>query len=262
MELSKVKAIELKGKNIILTGGYGYLGREIALSLCAHGAKVIVAARTKDKFHSTFSGTDDKIVFEYLDISDENSIIACFQEVYSKYGNIDGLINNAFYLTGNSPENMTLDDFTNGLEGTLTSVYACIKHIIPYFKKSNGGKIVNVSSMYGIQAPEFEVYNDSPAFLNPPHYGAAKAGVAQLSRYYSSYLGQHNILVNTVVPGAFPSQAVQEDRKFIENLSKKTALGRIGMPEELAGIFTFLMSEAASYITGQNFIVDGGWTIK
>lgn len=262
MELGNVKEISLKGKNIILTGGYGYLGTEIANSLYAHGARVIVAARTEEKFHSSFLVTDDRMVFEYLDISDENSIKDCFQRTYLKYGKIDGLINNAFYLTGNSPEKMSLDDFTYGLEGTLTSVYACIKHIIPYFKKTNCGKIVNVSSMYGIQSPEFEVYNDSPAFLNPPHYGAAKAGVAQLSRYYASYLGQQNILVNTVVPGAFPTQVVQEDREFIENLSNKTALGRIGMPEELAGIFTFLMSEAASYITGQNFIVDGGWTIK
>ncbi|GAK94377.1 3-oxoacyl-[acyl-carrier protein] reductase [Nonlabens ulvanivorans] len=116
--------------------------------------------------------------------------------------------------------------------------------------------------MYGVLAPDFSIYKDCPQFLNPPHYGAAKAGVIQLTKYYASYLGGYNINVNTVTPGPFPSLGVQENLNFVEELKKKTVLGRIGFPEDLAGIFTFLVSDAANYVTGQNFIIDGGWTIK
>lgn len=262
MEINNVLSISLKGKLILLTGGYGYLGEEIAKNLLEHGAVVIIGGRSKKKFNTVFKHKNEKLFFQYLDVSDENSIKSFLDAVSKKFGKFDGIINNAFYLSGNSPNYMTNEDFNKGIEGTLTSVFLCIKNAIPYFLENGYGKIVNVSSMYGIQAPDFEVYEESMKFLNPPHYGAAKAGVVQLSKYYASYLGKKNILVNCVVPGAFPSNIVQKDKFFIKKLSEKTALGRIGKPEELGGIFTFLMSDASNYITGQNFVVDGGWTIK
>jgi gluconate 5-dehydrogenase len=153
-------------------------------------------------------------------------------------------------------------DFEYCLEGTLSSVFRMIKAIIPIYKKLGTGKIINVSSMYGVVAPQFEVYNEFPEYLNPPHYGAAKAGVIQLTKYYASYLGKYNILVNCVTPGPFPSDTVQEKRGFVEELEKRTILGRVGTPEDLAGAFVFLTSDASSFITGHNLVVDGGWTIK
>ena len=114
--------------------------------------------------------------------------------------------------------------------------------------------------MYGMVAPDFSVYSESPNFLNPPNYGAAKAGVLQLTKYYASYLGKFNIQVNVVTPGPYPAEGTQQDKEFIKKLSTKTLLGRIGTPEDVAGVFVFLASEAAAFITGQNFIVDGGWT--
>ena len=116
--------------------------------------------------------------------------------------------------------------------------------------------------MYGIVAPQFDVYNDYPQFINPPHYGAAKAGVVQLTKYYASYLGNKNIQVNAVTPGPFPSETVQQSEGFIKKLEEKTALNRIGKPEDLAGAFVFLSSDASDFITGQNIIIDGGWTTK
>ena len=114
--------------------------------------------------------------------------------------------------------------------------------------------------MYGMVAPQFEVYEKHPQFLNPPHYGAAKAGVLQLGKYYASYLGTMNINVNTITPGPFPSDEVKENKSFVSALEQKTSLKRVGLPEDLAGAFVFLSSEASNYITGQNIIVDGGWT--
>ncbi|HMV91731.1 MAG TPA: SDR family oxidoreductase, partial [Cyclobacteriaceae bacterium] len=174
----------------------------------------------------------------------------------------DVLINNAFYSAGQSPEQMTDDEWSVGMDGALGSVFRCIRAIIPIMKNQRSGKIINVASMYGMVAPDFRAYDNSPNFLNPPHYGAAKAGVIQVTRYYASYLGKDGITVNCVSPGPFPSQAVQADQDFIARLRERTVLGRIGSPEELSGLFVFLSSEAANFITGQNIAVDGGWTIR
>ena len=116
--------------------------------------------------------------------------------------------------------------------------------------------------MYGMVAPQFEVYEDFPQFLNPPHYGAAKAGIIQLTKYYASYLGAFNIKVNAVTPGPFPSNPVQTEKNFIQELEKKTCLNRVGRPEDLGGAFVFLAADASNFMTGQNLVIDGGWTIK
>lgn len=258
-----VCSLRVDNKVIVVTGGYGYLGKAIVESLFANGAQVIVAAKNETTFKNTFSeNTLSKIGYINLDVSNTKSIQLGFDEVFNKYGKIDVVINNAFYSKGQSPENMSDEDWSYGIDGTLSSVFRTIKALIPYFKKQQSGKIINVSSMYGIVAPDFSVYDDSPQFLNPPHYGAAKAGIIQLTKYYASYLGSNNIQVNCVSPGPFPSKAVQENTSFISQLKNKTCTGDIGKPSDLAGIFTFLSSEAANFITGQNFIVDGGWTTK
>ncbi|MCX2837916.1 SDR family oxidoreductase [Salinimicrobium sp. MT39] len=253
---------DLDGKIVLITGGYGYLGKAITESLIYHNAKVFVLARSKDKFESTFAQNPElnqRLKFQYCDISDSQSIRESFSSI-NEITPIDVLINNAFYLSGQSPEKMSDQDWSSGIDGSLSSVFYSIREIIPFFDK--GGKIINVASMYGIVAPDFNVYEASPDFLNPPHYGAAKAGIVQLTKYYASYLGDRNINVNTITPGPFPSSSVQQDMKFVNALERKTCLGRIGKPEDLAGAFVFLASDASNYITGQNIIVDGGWSIK
>lgn len=253
--------LRVDGKIIIVTGGYGYLGKAIVESLSFHGAIVIVGGKEIDKFKKVFIDNPN-VDFINFDISDTTSIIAGYTKAIEKYGKIDVVINNAYYSKGQSPETMTDEEWSYGIDGTLNSVFRTIREIIPFYMRQGSGKIINVSSMYGIVAPDFSVYDESPRFLNPPHYGAAKAGVLQLTRYYASYLGKLNIQVNAVSPGPFPSETVQDNKTFIEQLAERTCLKRIGKPEELAGIFTFLSSEAANFITGQNFIVDGGWTTK
>ena len=116
--------------------------------------------------------------------------------------------------------------------------------------------------MYGMVSPDFSIYEEFPNFLNPPHYGAAKAAVIQLTKYFAHYLGTEDIQVNAVSPGAFPSEKVQENNLFIKSLEKKTALKRIGQPSDLVGAFVFLSSNASDYITGHNLVVDGGWTVS
>lgn len=252
--------LSLAKKNVLITGGYGYLGKAISEGLAEAGANVVVLAKSEEKFNIAFFDSPflKKIRFQYFDISDTNSIKEGFKTLQNKLGKIDVLVNNAFYTKGQSPENMSDEDWSFGIDGNLNATYRCIREIIPYLKE-NGGKIINVSSMYGIVSPDFTIYENN-GFLNPPHYGAAKAGILQLTRYFACYLGKYNIQVNAITPGAFPSEEVQKHTDFISDLKNKSPLKKIGKPEDLKGSFILLSSEASNFITGQNIIIDGGWT--
>lgn len=252
----------LNGKAAIVTGGYGHLGKSISGGLAEAGATVIICGRNIDKYRQSFGKQGNKnISFVKLDISSTTSIKTAFGNIQKEYGRIDLLINNAFYSKGNHPEKMTDEEWNYGIDGTLSSIFRCVREVVPYMKKAKKGSIINISSMYGIISPDFRIYENNPDFFNPPNYGAAKAGVIQLTKYYAVYLAKYNIRVNCISPGAFPSFEVQRKKNFIEKLSEKIPMGRIGNPEELKGTIIFLASDASSYITGQNIIVDGGWTI-
>jgi NAD(P)-dependent dehydrogenase (short-subunit alcohol dehydrogenase family) len=260
-----VHTFDLKNKVILVTGGYGHLGKAIVESLIYHNAIVYVLGRELKKFEQAFPDKLNKnsnLNFIFCDISHSKSIEMSLQEVLKKEGKINTVINNAFYNRGQSPDSMLNEDWDYSLDGTLSSVFRMIKAILPIFKNQNCGKIINVSSMYGMVAPQFEAYEDYPEYLNPPHYGVAKAGVLQMTKYYASYLGKNKINVNCVTPGPFPSVEVQKKHGFINELGKRTCLGRIGNPEDVAGAFVFLASDASNFITGHNIVIDGGWTIK
>src|SRR5258706_3638652 len=256
--MNKGYSLEITNKVIVVTGGYGHLGTSIVTALGGYGAKVFVLGRHKNKFTEAFQEDSEKIRFIQGDVSSAISISEAFNKIVNDQGRIDVLVNNAYYSKGNSPEKMTDEEWAIGIDGTLSNVFRCIREVIPVMKGQKQGKIINVSSMYGMVAPDFSVYDVAPDSLNPPHYGAAKAGILQLTKYYASYLGSSGITVNCVTPGPFPSLEVQKNHKFIEKLSARTLLGRIGKPEDLAGAFVFLSSDAANFITGQNLVVDGG----
>lgn len=249
----------LTDKVVAITGGYGYLGKAISEGLVEFGAKVYVLGRSEEKFEAAFDKPGN-LRFQPCDVADSASIREAYGEILNLEGQIDVLINNAFYSKGQHPEKITDEEWAFGIDGSLNSVYRCIREIIPHFKTQNSGKIINVSSMYGMVSPDFKVYDESPQFLNPPHYGAAKAGVIQLTKYYACYLGPDNIQVNAVTPGPFPSKNVQQNDGFVNQLKAKNPLGRIGKPEDLKGAFVLLSSNASDFITGHNLVVDGGWT--
>ena len=256
--MNVIDSFKLTNKVVVITGGNGHLGTAMTQALGEAGATVIIGARNKDKCSDILT---DTILFHPCDISSTESIEETIHWVKQKFGKIDVLVNNAVYSRGQSPEEMTEEDWKFGIDGCLNSVFKTIKAVIPHFKEQNSGNIINISSMYGLVSPDFSIYEGNP-YLNPPHYGAAKAGVIQLTKYYASYLAKYGVRVNAISPGPFPSEKVQEDKVFIKRLSAKNPLGRIGSPEELKGVLVFLSSEASSYITGQNIVVDGGWTIQ
>ena len=134
------------------------------------------------------------------------------------------------------------------------------RRVVRRMLDNGGGAIVNIASMYGMVAPQPELYRQAPAMHNPPAYGAAKAGLIQFTRYAACEFGAAGIRVNAVSPGPFPSPAVAEQREFVDQLSQRVPLGRVGQPHEVAGAVHFLLADASSFVTGHNLAVDGGWT--
>jgi len=255
--------LNIEGRVIILTGGYGHLGTGMAKGLLAHGANVIVAGRNITKFEEKFSSFEKKVTFEYCDISSSQSLKELFAKVYSRFSRIDVVVNNAHFIKGRVIEEITDDDWATTMEGVLGSVYKSIREVTPYLKAQKAGKIINISSMYGVVSPNFSLYEgeNCQKYTNPPHYGAAKAALIQLTKYYAVLLGSYNIQVNCISPGPFPKPEIQQNQEFIKRLQQFNPLGKIGKPEDLVGPLILLASQGSDFITGQNIIVDGGWTI-
>lgn len=265
--MAKIAEIfNLGNKNAIVTGGYGHLGKGIVHALLSCGCNVIVAGRSKEKFMDAFpNNSENNLHFQEIDIMSSESIETCFSLVHKRFGNIDILINNAHSAKGSSQENMSDEDWNYTMDGVVGSTHKSIRTIIPYMKQQKAGKIINITSMYGIVSPDFEILykgDNCEKYTNPPHYGAAKAAMIQLTKYYAVLLGKNNIYVNAISPGPFPNPTIQkENTEFINKLKNKNPLKRIGTPDDIAGIVALLSSSASDFITGQTFQVDGGWTI-
>lgn len=259
--MKKIKDLfNLTGKIAIVTGGLGHIGFALTETLLEMGAFVIVTAtenELKDKSSlenlNYFKKEYKNISAETIDFLDDESIVRFF----SKIKKADILVNNAYFGISKTLEDTGFEDFNRDLNGTVSSVYKMSKLFSKTAKK--GGVIINIASMYGVVAPDWRNYAGTK-FNSSPSYGAAKAGVIQLTRYLAAYLAKNKIRVNSISPGPFPKKEVISNKKFYDSLKNKTMLSRIGEPEDLKGIIALLSSDASSFITGQNFVVDGGWT--
>ena len=250
---------DINGKNIILTGSVGHIGYQLALGLLKNGANLTCIVRDNKKKNRISKITNEGAEIIELDLGKKEKIDNFFISLRGKH--FDGLINNAAFSPPGDIENESLRTWKHGIEGVLNMPFYIMQKSIPLLKPVNGC-IVNIASMYGIVSPDPANYRYAQEFSNPPHYGAGKAGLIQLTRYAATHLAGYGIRVNSVSPGPFPSKTVKKNSNFINQLSKNVPMGRIGKPEELLGSVLFLLSSASSYITGQNIIVDGGWTVK
>ena len=260
--MNVIESFKLDGRIAVVTGGCGHLGHAMVDALSEAGAKVYVAGTDKEKFVRVF-GKDTPHHFTPINILESQSIQSAFKKIYDEEGRIDVLVNNAASVScgGRLPENIDDEIWRSTMEGVAGSVFKCIREVIPYMEKT-GGSIVNIASMYGVVSPNLAMYNDVCApFLNPVAYGAGKAAVVQLTKYFGAYLVNKGIRVNCVSPGTFPSPKVLENEEFVRRLSEKNPANRIGVPDDIKGTVLFLASDASRYIIGQNIMVDGGWTI-
>ena len=241
----------LKNKVIIVTGGSGLIGKAIIDDIKNKGgiainADVSVATNLENGTIKT-------------DITSELSIIETIEQVATHFGKIDGLVNNAYPRTkdwGTRFEDISVDSWRTNVDMQMNSSFVFIQKIAPELLKSKGS-IVNITSIYGVIGNDLSIY-EGTNINTAAAYSAIKGGIINFSRYLASYFGKQGIRVNCVSPGGiFDNQ----HEVFVKNYEKKVPLGRMGTPDDIAPSVSFLLSEEAKYITGQNLIVDGGWTI-
>lgn len=256
--------LSLKDKTVLIIGGGGWLGRPIVEVAIELEANVIVAGYTKLKLFPESKKWLKKLINEkkvkYYDVDVTNKIsLKKLEKEISKEKSLDALINCFWKGKKSDWESSSFKDWSYDINLNLNSTYLVCKLFYKYLIKSKGS-ILNISSMYSVIAPNSDLYKDVPQ-TNPPGYGAAKAGVNQLSRYLASFLGEDGVNVNTLSPGAYPFPSIQKEFPvFANRLINKTMLKRLGRPEDLKGIVAVLISDSGKYITGQNISVDGGWT--
>ncbi|RRA98027.1 SDR family oxidoreductase [Larkinella rosea] len=251
----------LQGKEIWVIGGAGYLGQATVQLLQAAGARVLCADLENRAFDFVEkSGFDAQVTPATLDIRQGSAISAFVTEQIQNRGVPHGLVNLAFASTGKKLEELTEQDFDEVNHGGLTATFLLARAVGQEMAKLGRGSMVLFSSMYGSVSPDPAAY-EAPMNKNPIEYGVGKAGIIQMTRYLAVHWGRQGVRCNCISPGPFPNPAVQQNEPiFVERLSQKTPLGRVGQSPEIAGAVTFLLSDAASYITGQNLFVDGGWT--
>lgn len=259
---------DLSGRVALVTGGASWLGEPMSRGLAESGARVIVVGRTHEPLQALVSELTDagySAEAYSMDIRDEAATAALIQHIDDTHGRLDILVNNASAgYSGEKGLDAPEAAFADSTEIHLTAAWRLIKGTLPLFKNAvaacGDASIINISSMYGQVSPDPRVYVEAGQPPNPPYYGAAKAGLIQLTRWLSVNLGPDNIRVNSISPGPFPQWGARDRAPdFVELLDKKTALGRVGERHEVKGVAVFLASHEASYVTGTDIRVDGGW---
>lgn len=253
----------LDGKRVVILGGTGHLGSAFTEGVLKAGADVLCLARNREKLQALKFDLEEfgeRMQIASCDFHDEKTIQLKITEFEDKFGCTNALVNNAYQSAG-SPIFLEsgineINDSLKFLSSTIVNTQFMVKRMI-----SNGieGSIINISSMYGLVSPKPFVYDGMNQFGNPPVYGAIKAGIIQFTRYAAIHLATRNIRVNSISPGAFPRETT-ENSEFIKRLENEIPNGRIGKPVELVSSLIYLISDASSYVTGTNLVVDGGWT--
>ena len=277
-DLSLDSLFSLEGKTAVLTGASGFLGRTFALALLANGARVVALGRSErlrteaKKWADEFGA--DKIAVKQIDMYDAAALNDLCDSIAADERTIDVLINNAhelgastgFNVPEGSLEQASFDHWMRNLQGGVYWAVQTTQRLGGRMKEAQRGSIVNIATMYATVAPRPQLYEGTSS-LNPPGYSASKAALAAFTRYTASFWGTSGVRANCISPGPFSNtedvageNAVAEDSPFVTKLKGYTVLNRIGRPIELCGALLFLASDASTYVTGQNLIVDGGWT--
>lgn len=258
--MNVMKQFDLTGKVAVVTGAYGHLGTSITEALIEAGATVIATGKNQEKLEKLKEKISNSLKIQNINILSDESVKNCFQKIKEDIGVIDILVNNASTLPTGSLKEISNEEWELGINGTINGVFRCTKQVIPIMEQKNGGSIINVSSIYGEVSPDPNIYGNSKQ-NSPPQYGAGKAAINQFTRYCACHFANKGIRVNTVTPGPFPKDQIQNNEEFIDKLKMKIPLGRLGNVQEIKGVIIFLASSASSFVTGENIHVDGGWTV-
>ncbi len=258
---------DMKGRTVLVTGGAGHLGFAMAESLAEAGAQVILLDLDKEQVEGAAAELTEKSSIEHTglatNLADKESIATIPQFIEGRFGCLDVLINSAA-LVGNSGlkgwatpfEKQDVYTWEKALEVNLTGAFYLIQRCQALMKKSKVASIINISSIYGISGQKMSMY-EGMDYLTPAAYAASKGGLVQLTRYLATVLAPQ-IRVNCISPGGIERG---QDEAFVERYKKLTPLARMGCEEDLKGVTHFLASDLSAYITGQNIVVDGGWSL-
>ncbi|MGY0502962.1 glucose 1-dehydrogenase [Nocardia sp. FBN12] len=241
---------DLNGKTVVITGAARGIGAETARQAVAAGANVVIADVLAEEGAATAADLGDRARFTELDVTSEEQWGAAIALAKREFGTVTGLVNNAGISTGQPFDTETLEHFRKVVEINLVGVFLGMRAVVPELKSAGGGSIVNISSAAGLMGLAFT-----------GSYGATKWGVRGLTKVAAVENGTENIRVNSVHPGMTftPMTSGTGIREGGGNYPN-TPMGRVGEPAEIAGAVVFLLSDAASYITGAELAVDGGWT--
>ena len=251
-------SLNLKNKNIVITGGNGFLGSQITNALLNEKANVFIIDIKKPKKIAS-------IKYFKSDITNERELKKILTFFKSKKIKIDVLINNAavdYPPLKSKKNNFKLEAFPNNLwdkdiSVSLKGSFLCTKVFGSYMSKFKKGSIINVSSDLGIIAPDQRIYKNS-GFVKPVSYSVVKHGIIGLTKYTSSYWGGKNIRCNAIAPGGIYNN---QDSSFVKKITQLIPLGRMAKKNEYNGLILFLCSDLSSYITGSIIVADGGRTI-
>jgi len=260
-ERSVAQLFDLTGRVALVTGGCGHLGAALCRALAETGASVVVTSRTAAKAESFAKTLPARGVQRHLGIAlnhlESDSITEVFASIVQEFGQIDVLINNAHEPLGNDWTNISPEAFTQQLSNATG--YFMLAKLLRDHAVSRGqpASIVLLGSMYGLVGSYPEVYADVCA-ASPVAYQALKGSVIQMTRHLAVYWAKDLVRVNCLSPGPFPSEKAPAE--LVQRLQAKSPMHRMGQPDELKGAVVFLASDASSYMTGQNLVIDGGWT--
>jgi len=265
-----MELFSLKNKTAIVTGALGLIGKEHCKALSEAGANVIVADLNETKCVEFIKSLQTKSLGLELDVTNPDSIKNLRDMVLKKFGHIDILVNNAaindmFEDPKAAPEqsmfeNYPLELWQKSIDVNLTGVFLCSQILGTEMAKQKSGSIINIASTYGITAPDQSLYikkDGTQSFFKPPAYSVTKGAVIMFTKYLAAYWGKDGVRVNTLTPGGVENN---QDEFFIEKYSSRSPLGRMAKPTDYKGALIFLASDASSYMTGANLVVDGGWT--
>ncbi|HEU4744248.1 MAG TPA: SDR family oxidoreductase [Anaerolineales bacterium] len=266
---------DLTGRVAVVTGGVGLLGAEFCRTLAEAGATVAVVDLNGP---ASQAAADSLVSSGYrslaipTDITQPDSVNEAVEKVLSAFGRVDVLVNSAALdpkfdpdavhkgITPGAFEDYPLDLWNSALNVNLTGMFlmtqACVKPMLEQEKK---GSIINICSTYGLNGPDQRIYvkEGKRVAFKPVYYTVTKAGVMGFTKYLAAYYAETEIRVNALTPGGVFNN--HEDY-FVKNYSAKTILGRMARKDEMNGALLFLASDASSYMTGNNLVVDGGWT--
>ncbi len=259
---------KLDGKVAFVTGGARNLGYDMALALAEAGADIAITARSLEKAQASArkiaDATGRKVLALQLQVADEQQVIAVVDAILAHFGRIDILVNNAGNVTStpeSAPfERRSLADWQNTIDANLTGVFLCSKHVVAKaMKPQKSGVIINIGSVAGIIGKDRRVYKGTPMGGATLDYHAAKGAVINMTRDMAVYLAPDNIRVNCISPGGFWRS---QPEAFVKAYSETIPMGRMGQDgKEMKGAVVFLASEASSYCTGHNLVIDGGLSV-